>query len=41
LADVERHLGATPADIAAVDAAADAEAAADGPIEPDKETSIS
>jgi voltage-gated potassium channel len=41
LADVERHLGATPADIAAVDAAAAAEAAANGPIEPDKEASIS
>jgi voltage-gated potassium channel len=41
LADVERRLGATPADIAAVDTAADAEAAADGPIEPDKEASVS
>ena len=41
LADVERRLGATPADIAAVDAAADTEAAANGPIEPDKEASIS
>ncbi len=41
LADVERRLGATPADIAAVDMAADAEAAADGPVEPDKEASIS
>jgi hypothetical protein len=41
LADVERRLGATPADIAAVDAAAAAEAAANGPIEPDKEASIS
>jgi voltage-gated potassium channel len=41
LADVERRLGATPADVAAVDAAANAEAAADGPIEPDKEASIS
>jgi len=50
LADVERRLGATPADIAAVDAAADAEAAAElapahrpahGPVEPDKEASIS
>ena len=41
LADVERRLGATPAEIAAVDAAADAEAAANGPIEPDKEASIS
>jgi voltage-gated potassium channel len=34
LVDVERRLGATPADLAAVDAAADAEAAANGPIEP-------
>jgi voltage-gated potassium channel len=34
LADVERRLGATPADVAAVDAAADAEAAANGPVEP-------
>ena len=41
LGDVERRLGATPADIAAVDAAAEAEAAADGPIGPDKEASIS
>jgi voltage-gated potassium channel len=41
LADVELRLGATSADIAAVDAAADAEAAADGPIEPDKEASVS
>jgi voltage-gated potassium channel len=41
LADVERRLGATPADIAAVDAAADVAAAADGPIGPDKEASIS
>jgi voltage-gated potassium channel len=31
LADVERRLGASPADIAAVDAAADAQAVADGP----------
>ncbi len=35
LADVERRLGATPAEVAAVDAAADAEAAAQGPVEPD------
>ena len=35
LADVERRLGATPAEVAAVDAAADAEAAANGPVEPD------
>jgi voltage-gated potassium channel len=41
LAEVELRLGATAADIAAVDTAADAEAAADGPIEPDKEASIS
>jgi hypothetical protein len=31
LADVERRLGASPGDIAAVDAAADAQAVADGP----------
>ena len=41
LADIERRLGATPADIAAVDAAAEAEAAADGPVEPDNAASIS
>jgi voltage-gated potassium channel len=35
LADVERRLGATPAEVAAVDAVADAEAAANGPVEPD------
>jgi voltage-gated potassium channel len=34
LADVERRLGATPAEVAAVDATADAEAAADGPADP-------
>jgi voltage-gated potassium channel len=34
LADVEQRLGATPAEVAAVDLAADAEAAANGPIEP-------
>ncbi len=34
LADVERRLGATPADVSAVDAAADAEAAANGPVDP-------
>jgi voltage-gated potassium channel len=33
LADVERRLGATPAEVAAVDAAADDEAAAEGPLE--------
>ncbi len=36
LADVERRLGATPAEVAAVDAAADARAAANGPVEPDQ-----
>jgi voltage-gated potassium channel len=36
LADVERRLGATPADIAAVDAAADTEAA-NGPVGPEQE----
>jgi len=35
LADVERRLGASPADIAAVDAAADAQVVADGPVGPD------
>jgi voltage-gated potassium channel len=35
LADVERRLGATSAEVAAVDAVADAEAAANGPVEPD------
>ena len=35
LADVERRLGATPAEVATVDAAADAEAAASGQVEPD------
>jgi voltage-gated potassium channel len=35
LADVERRLGASPADLAAVDAAADAQAAADGPADRD------
>jgi voltage-gated potassium channel len=34
LADVEHRLGATPAEVAAVDVAADSEAAANGPIEP-------
>jgi voltage-gated potassium channel len=33
LADVERRLGATPAQVAAVDAVADAEAVANGPVE--------
>ncbi len=39
LADVERRLGATPAEVAAIDAAADAEAAAIGPVEPDTDAS--
>jgi len=34
LADVERRLGATPAEVAAVDVAADAEAKADGLVDP-------
>jgi voltage-gated potassium channel len=34
LADVERRLGATPAEVAAVDAVADTEAAENGPVEP-------
>jgi voltage-gated potassium channel len=34
LADVEHRLGATPAEVAAVDLAADAEAATNGPVEP-------
>jgi voltage-gated potassium channel len=41
LADVERRLGATAADVATVDAAADAEALANGPVEPDQDTSTS
>jgi voltage-gated potassium channel len=36
LADVERRLGATAAEVAAVDASADAEAAANGPVEPNQ-----
>ena len=36
LADVERRPGATPDEVAAIDAAADAEAAANGPVEPDQ-----
>ena len=36
LADVEHRLGATPVEMAAVDAAADAEAVANGPIAPDQ-----
>ena len=35
LADVERRLGATAAEVAAVDAVADADAAANGPVGPD------
>ena len=35
LADVERRLGATPADVAAVDAAVDAESAVNGSAESD------
>jgi voltage-gated potassium channel len=34
LADVERRLGATSAEVDAIDATADAEAAAEGPMEP-------
>jgi voltage-gated potassium channel len=41
LADVERRLGATPAEMASVDAAADAEAAAKGPIDPEQSASTS
>jgi voltage-gated potassium channel len=41
LADVERRLGATEAEVSAVDAAADAEAATNGPIEPDQGASTS
>ncbi len=41
LADVERRLGATAAQVAAIDAVADAEAEANGPIEPDQGTSTS
>jgi voltage-gated potassium channel len=41
LADVERRLGATPAEMASLDAAADAEAAANGPVEPDHGPSTS
>jgi voltage-gated potassium channel Kch len=36
LADVERRLGASPAEVAAVDATADAEAAANGPVDQDR-----
>jgi voltage-gated potassium channel len=41
LADVERRLGATPTEVAAIDAVADAEAEADGPFEPDEGASTS
>jgi voltage-gated potassium channel len=41
IADVERRLGATPAEIASVDAAADAEAVANGLIEPDTDAASS
>jgi voltage-gated potassium channel len=41
LADVERRLGATPAEVAAVDTKADAEAAAEGPVEGDPGPSTS
>jgi voltage-gated potassium channel len=41
LADVERRLGATPADMASVDATADADADAIGPVEPDQNTTSS
>jgi hypothetical protein len=41
LADVERRLGATPAEMSAVEAEADAEAATNGPIEPDQGASTS
>jgi len=41
LADVERRLGATAADMASVDAAVDAEAVANGPVEPEQGASTS
>ena len=41
IADVERRLGATPAEMASVDAAADAEAVANGPIEPETDAASS
>jgi voltage-gated potassium channel len=40
LADVERLLGATPSEMAAVDAAAEAEAVAEGPIEPTNDAAM-
>jgi voltage-gated potassium channel len=41
LADVERRLGVSPADLAAVDATADTDAATDGPVDPDQGASTS
>ena len=41
LADVERRLGATSAEVASIDAVADAQAAANGPVEPDEGASTS
>jgi voltage-gated potassium channel len=41
LADVERRLGATPAEMSAVDSESEAEAATNGPIEPDQGASTS
>jgi len=41
LADIEMRLGATPADVAAVDAVADADAETNGPIAQDQGTSTS
>ena len=41
LADVERRLGATPAEVAAIDAVADPEAGVSGPNDPDQGTSTS
>ena len=39
LADVERRLGATPSEVAAIDAAADSEAALNGPVAPNEDAS--
>jgi voltage-gated potassium channel len=41
LADVERRLGATPSEVAAIDAVADPEAGVSGPNDPDQGTSTS
>jgi len=41
LADVERRLGTTPSEMATIDAAADAQAATNGPVEPDQGASTS